>query len=68
MYLPSKEPCAVFRGSLTQGQRAAWCRRKFRNADVACTSMNASRRRIDPVTLNEVALDFTGAPRLRDYE
>ena len=56
----------MFRGSLTgSGQRAAWCRREFRNADVACTSLNASRRRIDPVTLHEVAPNVTGVRKGR---
>ena len=68
MYFESKEPKAVFRGSLTgTGQRAVWCRREYRNADVACTSLNATRRRIDPCTLVETRSDVRGvrqAPRM----
>ena len=68
MYFESKESKAVFRGSLTgTGQRAAWCRRRYKHADVACTSMNVDRRRIDPCTLTEVPVDVRGvrrAPRM----
>ena len=66
MYFQSKESKAVFRGSLTgTGQRAAWCRRQYRNADVACTSLNSTRRRIDPVSLREVIVDVRGVRKGR---
>lgn len=67
-YWESKEPIAIFRGSLTgTGQRAFFCTKHFKHADIRATSRNTSRRRVDPGTLQELTQNITCSASKGDY-